>query len=83
MEKHENWQHEHKVLLPLAYVSIDWIALEKGLVLFGLLGDVEHASRVACQVPKRWVARDGAQPGGVLRSPHLGRHRQGTPERRN
>ena len=38
-------------------VSIDWIALKKGLVLFGLLGDVEHASRVACQVPNRRVAR--------------------------
>ena len=67
MEKHEDWQHEHKVLLPMAYVSIDWIALEKGLVLFGLLGGVEHASRVACQVPNRWLARGGAQPGGVFR----------------
>ena len=51
----------------MAYVSRDWIALEKGLVLFGLLGDLEHSSRVPCQVPNRWVARDGAQPGGVFR----------------
>ena len=53
----------------MAYVSRDWIALEKGLVLFGLLGDVEHASRVALQDPNRRVARGGVQPGDLKRTP--------------
>ena len=51
-------------------VSIDWIALKNGLDLFGLLGDVEQASQVACQVPNRRVARGGVQPGGKAYAGH-------------
>ena len=51
-------------------VSIDWIALKKGLVLFGLLGDVEHANWVACHLPNRRVARGGVQPGGKAYAGH-------------